>query len=293
MTSSLRFPSCPTRLAELWLAQDSAASRREFLMLAIARGNVAAIGVACAQPSSAASLERGAYLRLSEIIAKHDMPQILDGLLRMDGGHVEALRDLELGNPYRHMAVDAVRSQALGVWRWVLNQGFDPSAPGKSGTSIAYMIATHGWVEGMVAINLPAAELVSWRDSFQRTLLHGAARYAKPDMVHYLLSLGADPSARDKNHRTPLFLCLAGNTEGMGPERGALWQQTALALAEAGCTLDEHCGKTARSQTLRAYLADRCPEIGHDLAVVDAFHAHRALEASTTPANALSATRRI
>ena len=70
--SALRFPSDPVRLAELWDVQDKPSARWDFVATAIARGNLPALRVACANPFPVGEFGRKSYLTLCDLVAKRE-----------------------------------------------------------------------------------------------------------------------------------------------------------------------------------------------------------------------------
>lgn len=288
-----RIPSAPDRILDQWTGLPGAADRRDFLDAAINRKRLDAIRVAASCPALAAPLPPKSYKLLAEQVARADAVDLVEALNAFGPHHQVELSRLGQAQPWRHLAVEAVRSRAIGVLKDTLARGLDPlPSDRRYGTTLCHMIAAHGWIEGLEAISdrVGMASLVALRDDKARTILHTAASYAQPVMVQYLLEQGADINARDSLHRTAFFKCVAGETEGMGPARGDRWMETAFCLMDRGCVVDEHIGKTDRSQTLRAYLADRCPDV---LSVLETVWQERRLQETTQPAAGSSSVPRL
>jgi ankyrin repeat protein len=64
-------------------------------------------------------------------------------------------------------------------------------------------------------------ELVKSRDDSQRTALHIAARFSKPDTVKLLLDAGAEPNVTAYNKFTPLHVCMTPESAKLLIEHGA------------------------------------------------------------------------
>ena len=75
---------------------------------------------------------------------------------------------------------------------------------GKSGGEIMLLAACHGLIS-VIKFFAPQVNL-SYKNSFEDTLLHYAAKGGQAKMSLYLLLKGSDPQSQNKFNETPIFL---------------------------------------------------------------------------------------
>jgi hypothetical protein len=249
---SLRFPSDQTALKSLWLGLKDIPARTNFLEVAIVRGRLDVLVQAASSPQEVGDFVGGLQTDLRRLIAKNDSVEALLAVARLSDtsfrvlvGGCDPLSVQEFGSL-------AIQHQGIKLWQQLLSMGLNPFASGKFGTTLCHMAASHGWVDGLVVVDhMHPQHLARLADPSQRTLLHTSSRYGQHGVLRWLLTLGADVQARDKNGRSPLFSCVLGHTEGLnGNGISANWQAVAVELMRAGASPMDYSGKTARSSSI-------------------------------------------
>jgi ankyrin repeat protein len=111
--------------------------------------------------------------------------------------------------------VTAALSADLETMRLLLKYGADPRLPTYGGTTALMAAAGVNWVVDQTFDEGPAARLAAVTlcvelgldvravNSMGLTALHGAANRGSDDIIRFLVGKGADPSAKDKEGRTP------------------------------------------------------------------------------------------
>lgn len=293
---SLRFPKDASALTALWVGLPNMDARTHFLHMAIARDRLDVLAQASRTPLAVGDFVGELQTELRRTLSRKDSVEAFAAIARLSDrsfrlllGDVDVFSVLEFGSI-------AVQNKSIQIWKQLLSRGLDPFASGKFGTTLSHMIASHGWGEGLEAIDrLYPNRLSTLIDSSQRTLLHTAARYGKPQMVRWLLSVGADVQARDKNGRSPLFACVLGHTEKWGGKGlSANWQEVAVALMFAGASSQDNSGKTARSPTIGDKLKSHSLEQSAELSrLYTIFVEAVKLEDATTQVSTENKSRRL
>ena len=293
---SLRFSSNPETNLAMWRGLADEAARTHFLSVALARDRLDVLLHAGQCPLPVGDFVGALQTPLRRLIAKNDNIEALEAIVRLSPLAFHTLMGGPDQDSVREFGAIAIKTQAIKLWRRLLDMGLDPFVDSQFGTTITHMVASHGWLEGLEAVDEVYPDMIATlADKSQRTLLHTAARYGQQATVRWLLGRGAQVQARDKNGRSPLFACVLGHTEGInGKGLAPNWPSVAMLLMLEGATPNDHIGKTTRSAMILEKLQSAEPAVAVELdRLHKVFVQSQQLEQGTVQAAGESKSRRL
>lgn len=258
-----RIPKQDDAIDEIWRSMTKTEDRTHFLTVALARGRLDVIERASKNPQPVDDFVVGMRKDIRRLIANSENVKAIDAIEALSAPSFATLLDPQ---GLRDLGALAIQNKSEVVWDKAIACGLNPFENGEMGTTLAHMAVSHDWRYPLDTLYAKYPDKLSaFSDGSSRTLLHTAVKYGHINMVKWLLEIGAEVSARDKNSRTPLYHCVVLPVENQ-VEHSPNWTLIAGTLLVAGASLDERIGKTARSSTLIERLESISPSSARILA---------------------------